>query len=52
VVASFDNEPANCNLFLEHHPEAKSVLLDTHHAPNPPVLDVRAAVIDSFLRHG
>lgn len=52
VVASFDNEPANCNLFLEHHPEARSVLLDTHHAPNPPPLDARAAVIDSFLRHG
>jgi hypothetical protein len=52
VVASFDNEPGNCNLFLAHHPDAHSVLLDTHHAPDPPALDPRAVVIDSFVRHG
>jgi hypothetical protein len=48
VVGVFDNEPANCNLLLQHHPEAACVFLDTHHAPNPPALDERATVIDSF----
>jgi hypothetical protein len=48
VVGIFDNEPANCNLLLEHHTHAECVFLDTHHAPNPPPLDTRARVIDSF----
>lgn len=48
VAAVFDNEPANCNLLLEHHPHAHCVFLDTHHAPNPPPLDPRAQVIESF----
>ncbi len=50
VVGIFDNEPANCNLLLEHHDHAFCVFLDTHHAPNPPALDARARVIDSFER--
>ncbi len=49
VVASFDNEPANANLFLEHHPHAKSIFVDTQHAPDPPPLDPRVVVIDSFV---
>jgi len=48
VVATFDNEPANCNLFLQHLPAARCVFLDTHHAPNPPPLDDRAVVLDTF----
>jgi hypothetical protein len=52
VIASFDNEPANCNLFLEHHPSARSVFVDTQHAPDPPPLDPRVGVIDSFLVDG
>jgi hypothetical protein len=48
LVASFDNEPANVNLFLEHHPGAAAVLLDSQHAPDPPALDERAVVVDSF----
>jgi hypothetical protein len=48
VVAVFDNEAANNNLFLESHPEAVSVYLDTQHAPNPPPLDERVAVVDTF----
>ena len=50
VVAVFDNEAANNNLFLEAHPDAVSVFLDTQHAPNPPPLDPRVRVIDSFER--
>lgn len=48
VIASFDNEPANVNLFLEHHPNHRAVLLDTQHAPNPPPLATGAVVVDTF----
>jgi hypothetical protein len=48
VEATFDNEPANTNLFIAHHPHAQNVFLDTHHAPAPPALDERALIIDSF----
>lgn len=48
VIASFDNEPANANLFLEHHPHGRHVFVDTQHAPDPPPLDPRVAVIDTF----
>ncbi len=49
VVAAFDNEPANNNLFAEHHAAAHSIFLDTHHAPNPPALDERVIVIENFV---
>lgn len=48
VVAVFDNEPANCNLLLEAYPDCRSVFVDTQHAPDPPALDPRVAVIDTF----
>jgi hypothetical protein len=48
VIAVFDNEPANCNLLLEAHPMCDSVFVDTQHAPNPPDLDPRVSVIDTF----
>lgn len=48
VVAVFDNEPANCNLLLDAYPFCKSVFVDTQHAPDPPDLDARVAVIDTF----
>jgi hypothetical protein len=48
VLAAIDNEPANVNLFLELHPESLGILIDTQHAPDPPELDPRARVIDSF----
>jgi hypothetical protein len=38
VVAAFDNEPGNCNLFLNSWPDALSVFLDTTCGPNPPAL--------------
>jgi len=50
VIAVFDNEAANNNLFLEAHPHAVSVFLDTQHAPDPPPLDPRVQVIDTFER--
>lgn len=48
VVAAFDNEPANVNLFLEAHPASHGIFLDTQYAPDPPALDPRAQVISSF----
>lgn len=48
IVASFDNEPANVNLFLEAEPSAAAIFVDTQHAPNPPDLDPRAVVVDDF----
>lgn len=38
VVAAYDNEPGNCNLFREAWPEAEVVFMDTHHAPGAPAL--------------
>jgi len=48
VIAVFDNEAANCNLFLEVHPACTAVFVDTQYAPDPPPLDPRAHVIHSF----
>jgi hypothetical protein len=48
VVAAFDNEAVNSNLFLEAYPECTSVFLDTQHSPDPPPLDSRVKVVDSF----
>jgi hypothetical protein len=50
VIGVFDNEPANCNLLLEAHPECASVLLDTQHAPDPPSLLAGVHVVRSFAR--
>lgn len=48
VVASFDNEPVNVNIFLDAHPASFGVFLDTQHAPDPPPLDPRADIIHTF----
>jgi hypothetical protein len=49
VVASFDNEPANCNLFQEVWPQAATVALATTHAPNPKPLHPSVMVIGDFV---
>lgn len=38
VVAAFDNEPGNCNAFLEMCPGADVVFVDTQHLPGAPTL--------------
>jgi len=48
VVASFDNEAANCNLLLKEHPESLTFFVDTLCAPNPPALHPEVRVIDHF----
>lgn len=48
VIAAFDNEPANCNIFLAHYPECDSVLVDTQHMPGAPLPDARVRVVGDF----
>ena len=50
VIAAFDNEPANCNLFVEKFPDAVVGFLDTAMAPNPPRLSPRAIRMVDFER--
>jgi hypothetical protein len=50
IVASFDNEPINCNTILAQNPECESVLVDTQHLPGAPPLDPRVHVIADFRR--
>lgn len=38
VIAAFDNEPGNCNAFVEICPEADVVFVDTQHLPGAPAL--------------
>jgi len=49
VVAAFDNEPGNCNAFVEMTPEADVVFIDTQHLPGAPPLDRRVKVVGDFL---
>lgn len=48
VVATYDNEPANCNAFCERWPAALHVFVDTQHAPNPPPLHPDVVVVDDL----
>ncbi|MEW5854068.1 MAG: haloacid dehalogenase-like hydrolase [Myxococcota bacterium] len=48
VVASFDNEPGNCNMFAGTWPQAVTVALATSHAPNPVPLAPSVKVTDGF----
>jgi hypothetical protein len=48
VVASFDNEPGNCNLFYRRWPDSHVVLLDTQKAPGAPPLDAGIVTIPTF----
>ena len=48
VVASFDNEPANCNVFKLAFPQADIVFVDTQHVPGAPPLDPGIPAIADF----
>ena len=41
VVATFENEPGNANLFLRSFPDALHFLLETIHSPEPEIPDPR-----------
>jgi len=49
VVATFDNEPANVNMFLARWPSSLSVLIETQHAPGAPALAAGATRALDFL---
>jgi hypothetical protein len=48
VIATFDNEPENCNIFLSSFDEALNFFLDTEHSPNPAPLDPAVLQIKDF----
>jgi hypothetical protein len=50
VVAGFDNEPENCNLFKEHFASADVFLLDSGHVPSAPALAPGIPVLADFTR--
>jgi hypothetical protein len=48
VVAAFDNEPGNCNAFLEMNADSDVVFVDTQHLPGAPPLDRKVHVLGDF----
>ena len=52
VFCSFDNEPANCNVFARIRKTCASVLLDTQHTPNAATLDPAVVCLKDFVLEG
>lgn len=50
VVASFDNEPKNVNMFRRKFPAALCVFLDTQHSPDAPPLAAGIVTVRDFKR--
>lgn len=50
VAASFENEPAHANLFVERFPEARHFLLETKHSDKPIVAHPSVLRIRDFRR--
>ena len=48
VVAAFDNEPGNCNVFLASYPDAHVVFVDTQHMPGAPALAAGVETLRDF----
>lgn len=48
IVATFENEPGNANMFHHRWPAAHTVLIDTQHAPGAPPLEAACARMPSF----
>lgn len=48
VIATFDNEPGNCSLYLQHYPEAKNFWVKTTWNPNDKVSTDGLFVIPDF----
>lgn len=49
VIATFDNEPENCNLFYERFRSSTCVHLITHHKSNAPPLRMGVESISDFV---
>jgi len=52
VVATFDNEPGNCNMFLNKWPHAHHIWIDTNHHEDAPKLNQKVSVIQDFCSVG
>ncbi len=48
VVATFENEPGNCNVFRRRWPDSLAVLVTTQHAPGAPPLDAECIRVPNF----
>lgn len=48
MLAGFENEPINSNIFQEHYPEADIFFLETNHSLNPPNLNEKIHTIKNF----
>ncbi len=48
VIATFENEPGNCNMFHRRWPDSHALLVTTQHAPGAPPLDERCVRIPHF----
>jgi hypothetical protein len=48
IVATFENEPGNANLFHHRWPDSHAVLLDTQSAPGAPPLDPACIRVPDF----
>jgi hypothetical protein len=49
VIAAFDNEPGNCNAFLEMNPDSDVVFVDTQHLPGAPPLAPKVHVLPDLV---
>jgi predicted secreted acid phosphatase len=50
VIAAFENEPGNANMFAEAFPHADVIFLETVHSPDPPPLLARIKRLKDFRR--
>jgi hypothetical protein len=48
VIATFDNEPGNCNAFQAMFPDADNVFVDTQHLPGAPPLEAKVHIVPDF----
>ena len=48
VVATFENEPGNCNMFRARWPDSHAVLVTTQHAPGAPALHDACVRVPNF----
>jgi hypothetical protein len=48
VVATFENEPGNCNMFHRRWPSSHAVLIATQHAPGAPPLETACVRVSNF----
>lgn len=48
MLAGFENEPINSNIFQEHYPNSDIFFLETNHSLNPPNLSEKVHTIKNF----